>query len=71
MDIRLAGRRDGIDAAVDLFAQHGVRSLFASAHSDPQTRARAEQARPLGWLTKPYSTDFAVMTVRTILETDR
>jgi DNA-binding NarL/FixJ family response regulator len=55
MDIRLAGGRDGIDAALEIYRDHGIRSLFASAHSDALARARAEPARPLGWLQKPYS----------------
>lgn len=55
VDIRLAGTRDGIDAAIELLAKSGVRSIFASAHGDQKTRERAEQARPLGWITKPYS----------------
>ncbi len=55
MDIRLAGLRDGVDAAIDLFSKSGVRSIFASAHGDQKTRDRAEQARPLGWISKPYS----------------
>jgi hypothetical protein len=34
MDIRLAGRRDGVDAAIELFGRHGIRSIFATAHMD-------------------------------------
>jgi len=67
MDIRLAGLRDGIDAALELLSNHGIRSLFATAHGDEATRARAEKARPLGWLTKPYSTQLAVETIRNVL----
>jgi two-component system, response regulator PdtaR len=54
MDVRLAGEMDGIDAALQL-KQHGLRVLFASAHSDDQTHQRGEQAQPLGWITKPFS----------------
>ena len=68
MDIRLAGSRDGIDAAIELLSKHGIRSLFATAHRDEATRARAERAQPLGWLTKPYPTRLAVETIRNILE---
>jgi two-component system, response regulator PdtaR len=67
MDIRLAGLRDGIDAALELLSKHGIRSLFSTAHGDEATRARAEKARPLGWLTKPYPTQLAVETIRNIL----
>jgi DNA-binding NarL/FixJ family response regulator len=55
MDIRLAGPRDGIDAALELFRKHGIRCVFASAHSDDDARRRAAPANPLGWIEKPYS----------------
>jgi CheY-like chemotaxis protein len=56
MDIRLAGARDGIDAAAEIRRTLGIPSLFATAHSDADTRARGEgAATPLGWLTKPYT----------------
>jgi len=55
MDIRLAGERDGIDAARELFRELGVRCIFATAHDDPHTRLRAEPYAPLGWLAKPYT----------------
>jgi DNA-binding response OmpR family regulator len=55
MDIRIAGDRDGIDTALELFRSHGIRCIFASAHSDHDSRLRAEPAAPLGWLQKPYT----------------
>jgi CheY-like chemotaxis protein len=56
MDIRLAGSRDGIDAAAEIRTRLGIPSLFATAHSDAATRARGDNAAsPLGWLTKPYT----------------
>lgn len=64
MDIRLAGRRDGIDAAAQLFRELGIRCLFATAHDDVHTRARAEQLQPLGWLAKPYTMPSLVALVR-------
>jgi two-component system, response regulator PdtaR len=63
MDIRLAGARDGVDAAIELFADSGLRSLFASANSDAATRNRAEAANPLGWLSKPYQPEALVRAV--------
>ena len=55
MDIRLVGLRDGIDAAAEILSRFGIPSLFATAHSDPATRARGDSAAaPLGWLIKPY-----------------
>jgi two-component system, response regulator PdtaR len=64
MDIRLAGRRDGIDAAGDLFRDLGVQCVFATAHDDQQTRARAEPFAPLGWLAKPYTAASLINLVR-------
>lgn len=55
MDIRLAGKRDGIDAALELFEKHGIRCVFATAHQDESTRARAAPAHPLAWVPKPYA----------------
>jgi DNA-binding NarL/FixJ family response regulator len=55
MDIRLASKRDGIEAAGELFHELGIRCIFATAHDDAHTRQRAEPYAPLGWLAKPYS----------------
>jgi CheY-like chemotaxis protein len=71
MDIRLAGTLDGIDTAAELLRRHGLRSIFASAHADPGTRARAEAARPLGWLTKPYTGRALVAAVASAFATLR
>src|ERR1051325_8531155 len=49
MDIRLAGRRDGVEAAIELFSSHGIRSIFATAHIDAETRKRAAPSQPLDW----------------------
>lgn len=55
MDIRLVGERDGVDAALEIFRNSGIRTLFATAHSDARLKARAAPAAPLGWVQKPYS----------------
>ncbi len=67
MDIRLAGACDGIEAAVAMAETLGIRSIFATAHSDAPTRDRAARARPLAWLQKPYSPDKLIDLVRTAL----
>ena len=64
MDIRLAGDRDGIDTALQLFAEHGIRCIFATAHHDEHSRRRAAPAGPLGWLHKPYTMASLVGMVR-------
>jgi DNA-binding NarL/FixJ family response regulator len=67
MDIRLASRRDGVDAALEIFRTLGIRSLFASAHGDAQVRARAAPACPLGWVAKPYRVQALVRAVEAAL----
>ena len=64
MDIRLAGERDGVDAALEIERRLGIRTLFASAHGDADVRARAAAARPLGWIGKPYRVTALVAAVR-------
>jgi two-component system, response regulator PdtaR len=65
VDIRLAGDRDGVDTALELFRLHGVRCIFASAYSDHEARQRAEPSAPLGWLQKPYTMASLTNMVRT------
>jgi CheY-like chemotaxis protein len=63
MDIYLPGKRDGIDAAIEIFERFGIRSIFASAPMDSAAKARAETARPLAWLPKPFSDRKLLATV--------
>ena len=67
MDIRLAGARDGIDTALQLFAEQRIRCIFATAHHDEQARRRAAPAIPLGWLHKPYTMVSLIGMVRSAL----
>jgi two-component system, response regulator PdtaR len=67
MDVRLAGPRDGIQAATEILDRFGVRSIFVSAFSDPSTRARADHANPIAWLAKPVADRKLVSTVSTAL----
>ncbi len=69
MDIRLPGKRDGIDAAIALRETYGIRSVFASAHSAPDMRERATAAQPAGWVTKPYAMSQLVEIIRQVLGT--
>jgi len=63
VDIRLAGPRDGVEVAVELLTEMGVASVFATAHADEHTRKRAERARPLGFVQKPYSSEVLIRAV--------
>lgn len=65
MDIRLRGARDGIDAAAEILDRTGIPSIFATAQADPGTRRRGERlARPLGWVSKPFSPGEVVAAVK-------
>lgn len=66
MDIRLIGARDGIDAAIDIYRQAGIRSIFATAHSDAHTMRRGEAAKPLDWVQKPYNPAALVARIKTL-----
>jgi DNA-binding NarL/FixJ family response regulator len=54
MDIRLAGKRDGIDAAIEIRERFDVPSLIISANTDAAARERAKAAQPLGFISKPF-----------------
>jgi CheY-like chemotaxis protein len=54
MDIRLPGDRDGVDAAIEIRQRFDIPSLLISAYADAETRARAEPARALGFIAKPF-----------------
>ena len=51
VDVRLAGHRDGVEAAIELFREHGVRSIFATAHPPIPKRAGGRKRRrpSVGW----------------------
>jgi DNA-binding NarL/FixJ family response regulator len=67
MDIRLAGSKDGIEAALELYREFGIRCIFASAHIEPPYRQRAAAAAPLGWVQKPYTIGTVVAAVKQAL----
>jgi len=67
MDIRLAGARDGIDAAHDVYRRFGIRSIFVSGHFDGATRRRAEAVKPHAMLDKPIEPDRLIAAVRKAL----
>ena len=66
MDIRLAGARDGVDAAIEIYRSLGIRSVFATAHSDARTMARGQEANPLAWVAKPYSPSGLVTEIKAL-----
>lgn len=53
MDIHLAGKMDGIDAAHEL-SKRGVGIVFLTAYADEATLARAKLTTPYGYIVKPF-----------------
>ncbi|HPS23871.1 MAG TPA: response regulator [Methanoregulaceae archaeon] len=54
MDIHLAGKTDGIDAATQIHAQYGIPVIFLTAYADNALIERAKAAQPYGFIVKPY-----------------
>lgn len=52
-DVRLAGRRDGIEGAALLRECYGVPAVFVTGQGDEATRQRASLVGAVGYLDKP------------------
>jgi DNA-binding NarL/FixJ family response regulator len=68
MDIRLASRAGGIETAKEIREQYGIRSVFVTAQDGPELREQAAAAAPVGWISKPYSSEALVEGVKAALE---
>jgi DNA-binding NarL/FixJ family response regulator len=66
MDIRLKGHRDGIDAAEEIRSRFGLPVLFVSANVDPVTHARAMKVAPMGFISKPVSSDSLIEVLESL-----
>lgn len=67
VDIGLRGGDDGISLACKLRDRFGIAVIFMSGASDPETRQRAEVARPRGFLSKPCTEDELASALRSAL----
>jgi CheY-like chemotaxis protein len=54
MDIHLAGRMDGIEAAGQIHAKYGIPLIFLTAYADNALLDRAKVTQPYGYIVKPY-----------------
>jgi len=54
MDIRLKGKLDGIDTALQIRSEYALPVIFLTSHADSDTVARARYAEPFGYLVKPF-----------------
>jgi chemotaxis response regulator CheB len=57
MDVSLAGKMRGTEAAQILWQQYQLPVVFVTAYSDEQTLDEAKQSMPYGYIVKPYSPD--------------
>ena len=55
MDIKLAGRLDGTEAARRIHELYDIPVVYLTAHSDEKTLQKAKLAEPFGYLVKPFS----------------
>jgi CheY-like chemotaxis protein len=65
VDVGLAGKGDGVEAARMLREQHGIQSVLMSGASEATLSARAEKVQPLGILIKPYTESDVVRVLDT------
>ncbi len=54
MDIRIKGTMDGTETARILRERFNIPVIYLTAHADSATVARAKEAEPLGYITKPF-----------------
>ena len=54
IDIKLRGKRDGIDAGGEIRARFGLPIVYLTSQSDDATIARAKLTSPHGYLLKPF-----------------
>ncbi|MCK5684242.1 response regulator [bacterium] len=55
MDIRLAGKIDGVEAAEQIQSFSSTPIIFMTGYSNPETMNRAKKLNPLGYLIKSVS----------------
>jgi PAS domain S-box-containing protein len=62
MDIMLAGKMDGVEAAMQIRSRYHIPVIFLTALSDKDTIQRAKITEPFGYVTKPFE-DREIFTV--------
>jgi two-component system cell cycle sensor histidine kinase/response regulator CckA len=68
MDIRLQGAIDGIEAAAAILTQLDIPVIYLTAFTDAETRQRARQTAPYGYLVKPFDERTVQTTIEMALE---
>lgn len=67
MDINLAGKMDGVQAATIIHKASQTPIIFLTAHADEATLARAKFACPVGYILKPFESAELRATIETAL----
>jgi PAS domain S-box-containing protein len=67
MDIQLAGRMNGIQAAEKIHASSDIPVIYTTAYSDDERLRHAELTGPYGYLVKPVQNRELVATIRMAL----
>jgi DNA-binding NarL/FixJ family response regulator len=70
MNIGLNGDMDGIEAAREIGDRFGIRCLFFTGRTDPETRVRAASVNPVAFLSKT-STAEELRRVLTVFNAER
>ena len=66
MDIRLAGYLDGIETASEIGKRFQCAIIFITGYLDQSNRQRAEELRPVAFLSKPLITKELVAILDTL-----
>ena len=64
IDVELAGREDGIQLADQLANRLGIRSIFVTGNSDPNSVARGAAVNPMSWIKKPFGPGTIIAAVQ-------
>jgi CheY-like chemotaxis protein len=70
MDISLRGDKDGVQAAAVISQRFGTPIVFLTAHTDKATVARAQAAKPVGYIVKPFERERLHETIAAALGLD-
>jgi len=57
LDIRISGKRDGIDLAQIIKEKYNIPTIFLTSNTDANTLERAKKVAPAAYLVKPFSKD--------------
>ena len=68
MDIRLKGKKDGVQAAAEIHQQVDVPVVYLTAHSDRLTVDRAKRTEYDGFVLKPFRTHELQSTIEIAIQ---